>query len=325
MSKPLIKDLTYYQTGGTAEEIFTPSSTEEVAQILEEIFVRKSPYYFLGGGSNSLAMDDPYKGSVISFHKLKSLEFSDDEMIVGAGVDNTDLAKAAYQAKKDGLSWMYRLPGQVGATVRMNARCYGGEISQVVKSVEVVTPQGQIKTYQNQGIFKGYKDTIFMESGEAITRVTFQVKKGDQERILSEMEYCEQDRIKKHQFDYPSCGCVFKNNYDIGVPSGLLLQESGAKAMSVSGAVVNPHHANFVFNQGASSRSILELTLDMRDAVFEKFGVFLDYEMEVLGAIPEELKSRFMLKKSHQPIEEKLTPLREAFKQKGKPKSISDC
>ena len=50
-------------------------------------------------------------------------------------------------------------------------------------------------------------------------------------------------------------------------------------------------HANFVFNLhgAASSRDIVELTLMMREAVYTRFGVWLEYEMEILGNMPDDL------------------------------------
>ena len=309
----LLKELAYYKTGGKADHIKTPSSTAEVALILKKLHQEGGRYFFLGSGSNSLVMDEAYGGSVISFHKLNHLQVEGDKILVGAGCLNTDLAKAAYDHGLAGLSWLYRLPGQLGATTRMNARCYGGEISEVVVSVEVVTREGEVVVYKNEGIFKGYKDTSFMTSGEAITQVTFQAHKGDPKEIWQKMQACEKDRLSKNQFDYPSCGCVFKNHHEIGVPSGMLLQAAGAKKMSTKTLLVNPHHANFVFNKGATSREILELTLKMRDAVYEEFGVFMAYEMEMLGDVPQDLKDQLAAQKPHKLKRDKLAPLIEAF------------
>ena len=56
-------------------------------------------------------------------------------------------------------------------------------------------------------------------------------------------------------------------------------------------AVVSSHHANFIYNTGgAKSRDILELSLQLRERVWDAFGVWLEYEMEILGTIPSDLQ-----------------------------------
>ena len=138
---------------------------------------------------------------------------------------------------------------------------------------------------------------------------------GDQSKISEHMEFCRTDREKKGQFLFPSCGCVFKNDYTVGVPSGLLIEASGMKGVRVGNAEVSEYHANFVFNRGATSRQILELTMVMREAVFRNFGVWMEYEMEVMGVIPEDLRARFYESRSATP-NDKLRALQEKFAKK---------
>jgi len=206
---------------------------------------------------------------------------------------------------------MYALPGQLGGTVRMNARCYGGEISQIATSVTTIDLDGRLHTYDGRQAFRGYKDTIFMVNREMICEINFALNPhADRSQLERMMFDCEVDRRMKGQFDWPSCGCVFKNSYDIGVSSGLLLDAVGAKSLRVGHAVVSPIHANFVYNQGASAEDILELTFQMQELVFAKFGVWLSYEMELLGAFNAKLLTRYHEVRESKPLENLLAPLR---------------
>ena len=65
---------------------------------------------------------------------------------------------------------MYRLPGH-GGTVRMNARCYGGEISQVCSAVTVVTKDGKIKTYDSTEKFFVVADTYSWKMATLFARL----------------------------------------------------------------------------------------------------------------------------------------------------------
>jgi len=168
----------------------------------------------------------------------------------------------------------------------------------------------------DSSMFRGYKDTIFMTNGEVITSIKVDLTPGKTQDILSEMKTCELDRKGKGQFTYPSCGCVFKNDYEVGVPSGMLIEAAGFKGYKYKGAQVSPQHANFIFNVDSTARDILELSFLIREEVFKKFGVWLQYEMEVLGRLPEDLLQKKNEAKAHQMKEEELVKLRAKFNQK---------
>lgn len=312
-----LRDLAYYRTGGRCQALYEPKTIEDLSRIVTALHATQQKYFVLGGGTNSLVLDEDWPGAVIVFRRMKSIEVRGQTLYAEAGADNTDVSQAALQAKLDGIAWMNRLPGQIGGTVRMNARCYGGEISQVANEVHAVLPDGTIKIYTRaDGIFRGYKDTLFMDNGAIVAAAVLQLEEGVRGSIETRMKFYEDDRTKKGQFHYPTCGCVFKNDYTVGVPSGMLLDKAGAHRLSRTEAALNPQHANFVYNKGASSRDIIELTLAMRDLVFKEYGVWMEYEMEILGELPPDLQTRVNQKKTQQPDEEKLSALRALFQKK---------
>jgi len=309
----LLKEISYYQTGGTCDLLASPGSVQELADVMSDIHADQTPYFLLGAGSNSLIMDDHWPGTVVTFERLKGLATNGHQITAEAGVGNTQLTEHCLESGLSGAEWMYYLPGQLGATVRMNARCYGGEISRTVKTVTTVTQDGQIKHYANQGIFLGYKDTIFMTNREVVASVDLALKPGEPEEMQKRMDACRKDREQKHQFAHPSCGCVFKNDYTAGVPSGLLLDNADVREFNTDQVEISPWHANFVFNRGASSRQILETALNMREAVYRKFGVWLTFEMEILGSVPDDLKNRVLESREPQLNESEIDPLRTLF------------
>lgn len=309
----LLKDISYYKTGGTADNIFAPADIDELSRELKAIRENNVPCFILGAGSNSLVMDDHWPGTVLLCNNLNDIEVNKEIVRVQAGVENTQFVEACLNNELEGVSWMNYLPGQIGSTVRMNARCYGGEISQIVESVTAVNKSGKVKTYRGSGVFHGYKDTVFMENGNIVAEVTFKLSKGNPGDIQNHMDFCRSDRESKHQFMYPSCGCVFKNDYTVGIPSGMLLEDAGVRQLSNESVEISPYHANFVFNKGAAARDILSISLDMRDLVYEKFGVWLEFEMELLGVVPEDLKRRASETKTQKFSQKELEPLRQKF------------
>ena len=310
-----LSDYAYYRTGGHCQALYEPRSIDELSAILKNLHGNQTPYFVLGSGTNSLVWDDFYPGAVIIFSQMKRIRREVNQLICEAGADNTSIAQTALEGALAGISWMNRLPGQIGATVRMNARCYAGEISRVVSSVRAVLPDGTITHYTPaDGIFKGYKDTLFMNNGAVIAEATLSLAPGDKTAIESHMKFCEDDRIKKGQFVYPTCGCVFKNNYRVGVPSGMLLDRAKAQCLSQATVALNPQHSNFVYNKGASSAAILAFTFQMQELVYQEFGVWMEYEMEILGRPAPALQKRIKEVRPQKIKEDKIEPLRATFK-----------
>ena len=315
MAAPLLKDILYYKTGGRCKEFVEPATVAELAVAVKRLNAAGTAFIPVGAGTNSLFMDDDFSGAVISFRKLDTLEISGTTIKVGAGIENTYFSETVYEAGLAGAGWMNRLPGQIGGTVRMNARCYGGEISQITREVTVVTRSGEIVKYTDpKAMFRGYKDTIFMTNGDLVCEALIELRNGNMQEVRDKMDFCASDRIGKGQFTHPSCGCVFKNDYAVGVSSGMLLEEAKVKLLKHGGAEVSPAHANFVFNKGASARAILELSVMMREAVWSMFGVWLEYEMEILGSVPKDMEAKIFEERVPAFKLEKLTPLRERMK-----------
>lgn len=287
-----LREYAYYRTGGRCDRLYAPETIEELQDSVQEIRRSGLPWFLLGGGTNSIVMDEHWPGAVLVFRHMQRLEVRGDVLYVEAGVDNTTIARRAHEHGLAGAAWMNRLPGQLGGTVRMNARCYGGEISEIARRIVAVTRTGQVREYADRAVFRGYKDTMFMDNGDLVAAAELQLAPGDRAEILAKMKFCEDDRTRKGQFLFPNCGCVYKNDYTVGVPSGMLLETAGAKTLRKGAAEVSQGHANFVYNKGATSRDILELTIMMRELVYERFGVWLEYEMEMLGHVPEDLQER---------------------------------
>jgi UDP-N-acetylmuramate dehydrogenase len=75
----------------------------------------------------------------------------------------------------------------------------------------------------------------------------------------------------------------------------MLLEAAGAKKLRKGGARVAESHANFIFNLSqATARDILELSFEMQDLVYREFGVWLHYEMELLGQVGSDLRQRYL-------------------------------
>jgi len=318
-----LKNLCYYKTGGFCKKLYQPQNEKELEEALKEIHKNGEKFFILGAGSNSLVSDEVWDGSVLNLAEMKKLELKDDcEIIAEGGVTNFALSEFALEKGLGDAAWMYGLPGSLGATVRMNARCYGGEISQIVTRIVSFDQKGIKKIYINtrheKNIFSGYKDTIFMKNNEIISEVTVHLKPAKRANLKEKMMSYYEDRKSKDQYEWPSCGCVFKNDYrkEVSVPSGLLIDSCGLKGSFVGGAVLSEKHANFIQNRGATSRDILELSLLIREKVWKDLGIWLEYEMEALGHFPQDLEQKMRERRVENFNQKKIAELQAKFQKK---------
>ena len=281
-----IAEKAYYGIGGKVRFFCMPSSVAELAMLVSWSRSGGLPLAMLGLGSNMLFSDSDFPGVVVSMEgMLQFWQVSELEFFFEAGVENTAVSETMQRNGIAGADWLYRLPGRIGGTVRMNSRCFGGEISSIASAVQVLTLEGSLVLRRPEEVFLGYKHTSLMHTGEIVTGVLLQFPaKADPDAIRAEMLEHEAERLRKRHFDFPSCGSTFKNNHDCGKPSGMIFEELGFSGAREGKAVVGEHHANFIFNTGgAQADDVLRIAGKMRSAAFKDAGVELELEVECTG------------------------------------------
>ncbi len=286
-----IKEKSYYQMGGIAQYFATPNSLSEIIQVIQLAKEHSLPIAILGSGSNCIFSDEYFDGLVISLTNLKKWWWESDSLLfVESGLTNTEVANICLDAERAGASWMYRMPGQIGASVRMNARCYGGEMSQIVTEILTIDTNGHLKAIPAKEIFKGYKSTCLMNTPEIVVGVRMHFSQTKNADILrAHMQSCEDNRNSKMHFLHPSCGSTFKNNYSYGKPSGQIFDELGLKGKKRGSAEVSAYHGNFIWNKGfAHTADMLELSAYMRKLAQEKRDVELNLEVQPIGKFTKE-------------------------------------
>ncbi|NTU68273.1 MAG: UDP-N-acetylmuramate dehydrogenase [Chlorobiaceae bacterium] len=277
----------YYGIGGTARWLARPGSVRELAELIGWCRRNAIPMIVAGKGSNMLFSDDDFPGLVVSTASMKRMVMvSGDELFCETGVENSEVALRLMEEGISGGEWLYRLPGMIGSTVRMNGRCYGLEASAVTAGVATVGLDGTVRWRTNDEVFQGYKQTCLMNGSEVVAGVLLRLpgRKSPAE-IMATMDQYGLDREAKHQFDFPSCGSTFKNSYAAGRPSGRIFESLGFKGRREGGAMVSEHHANFIFNTGnARAEEVLRLAAAMRTAAREQAGADLELEVQCAGS-----------------------------------------
>lgn len=276
---------TTYRLGGPADLLLLPADAAEFAAAVRWAAAHALPVTVLGGGSNVLVSDAGVEGAVIITTRMQALSFEDGAVSAESGISMDLLCELCAGRGLAGIANFYGMPGTLGGAVMMNARCYEHSIDEVIETVDAVGAAGEPRRYSRADCRFAYKDSRFQEGGEWIVGVRLALHPGAPPgELRAEMEHRRQHRENMGQYRFPNAGCVFKNDYSVGIPSGKLVEWCGLKGFRVGGAEVFPSHANFVVNTGgATAADVLAVIRHVERVVFEQKGVRLEREVRLLG------------------------------------------
>ncbi len=297
-----LSEITWYKIGGRAKYLFYPRNAGEIQKCLKFIKGQEIPFFVIGGGSNVLIGDHDYKGAVICTREISHMELVDEFTIkVGSGTPASNVAEFALENELEGCEFLYNLPGSIGGAAVMNAQAFGSRMSDIVLIVRTVDYDGNLKVFTNKDIEYDYKKSIFQHSESIIYEIEIVLEKGDVNVIKSKMDYNRNVRVNNKHFEFPSCGCVFKNIPDKNIHAGKIIDELGLKGSALGGAKVFENHANFIVNYGdAKANDVIDLIKSVKDKVYEERDIELEMELELLGNFEhyeEKLSAKYPEKK----------------------------
>ena len=282
LEEPMKNHVTF-RVGGPADFFVTPKNYEELSWVLKCCAKYEMPCYIMGNGSNLLVSDQGYRGVVIQlFRQLNDIQCEGNVIRAQAGALLSAVANRALEEKLTGFEFAAGIPGTLGGACVMNAGAYGGEMKDVLKSVTVLTREGERITLQKNELELGYRTSIIAKKNYIVLEAEIELEAGDAEEIKAVMDDLKERRTTKQPLEYPSAGSTFKRPE--GYFAGKLIQESGLQGFQVGGAQVSEKHCGFVINKDqATAADIAELIRQVQDRVEEKFGVRLETEVKRLG------------------------------------------
>lgn len=280
---------TSYQVGGKADVLAIPNTIDEIEQIVRMCIKEKVPYFVMGKGANILVHDEGFRGVVILLEKCCSQLFNQGNLLyAGAGATVAELVEYCEKHGLEGLDYMSGIPGTIGGALRMNAGAFVGEIGDRVIRIDVLNNKGHRIPVSREEAGFGYRRAEGLEDKTLLGCWLF-VEKGDPAKLTKSREDYLKRRAEKQPLEYPSCGSVFKR--PPGDYAGRLIEEANCKGFTIGGAMVSNKHANFVVNfNHASARDIYEVISQVQQKVYERFGVWLQMEVKLVGFSEEDQK-----------------------------------
>ena len=302
---------TTLKVGGPAEYFATVTTLDQMIKLVRWARGVGLPYYILGGGSNIVVSDAGIRGLVI-YNRCRQVRvdmapccvFSrkhvpgeendlDDRpfLFAEAGAAMAGAARTSMAAGLSGLEWAVSVPGTVGGAIVGNAGAHGKSIGDNLWNAMILDEQGDVDEVAVADLAFAYRTSALKQKlpvkagmGPVVLCANFRLAEGDPDAIKATAEQYLQHRRRTQPVE-PSAGSTFQN--PPGDYAGRLIEAAGLKGARVGGVAVSEQHANFLINPGgvgsARSADVAELMGKIQETVKERFGVWLEAEVRLVG------------------------------------------
>lgn len=278
-----MSDYTSFHAGGNAMCLVEVHNLDELRRVLKVVRREYLPYMILGNGTNILVEDQGYSGvAIVLKGDFESIKFSGTEAICGGGASIAKTARMAAEESLSGMEFACGIPGTVGGAIKMNAGCFGSDVSRIVKKVKVLTTAGEEMTLRPYQLNFKYRYSLFYEKKYIVLEAVFELHEGDREQIIETINEYSRLRHEKQPLEYPNAGSIFRNPK--GDSAGRLIEAAGLSGFGVGGAEVSTKHCGFIINKGnASATDITTLMGHIKRTVYKDSGILLEPELIILG------------------------------------------
>ncbi|MDF1497186.1 MAG: UDP-N-acetylmuramate dehydrogenase [Patescibacteria group bacterium] len=294
--------------GGPASLYLATSDVDELTDAIEMANKEKIPWFIFGGGSNLLVSDDGFDGLAIQV-AFREVKVREKTIIVDAGAITGAVARQSVADGLEGMEWAATLPGTIGGAIYGNSGCWGGEMKDIVVTVDAIhLPDMKRVVYPNAKCKFGYRDSVFKHEPHIILRATLGLKKSEDPSVVnSRMEEFAAKRKECQPFSESSAGCMFKNftfkdeselerlKNDVkeippemlakkSLSAGWLVSQVGMKGEKIGEAQISEKHGNFIVNLGnARAQDVLMLTSKAKMKVRDEYNIMLEDEVRLIG------------------------------------------
>ncbi len=236
-------------------------------------------YKIIGSGTNLIGSDSiapsTYTIQLVG-DEFSAFTTTPSEIKCGASLMLPKLAHQLAQQGDETFAELSGIPGTIAGALIGNAGAHGKCIFDPLKSVEIMTSQGDIISLTPQEIPHHYRTATF-PSNSIILSATFNRAKLTTPEIASHKirEYAHWR--KTHQPQSASAGSIFKNPENFS--AGYLIDKCGFKGCRFKSLEISSQHANFIVNHAtASEKDFTKLIQIIRQIVYTQTQINLQME-----------------------------------------------
>ena len=238
------------------------------------------PIFIIGALSNTIIRDGGVKGIGIKLNEnFSKIKIHENYIEVGASLLNMKFARYAKKNNFYGYDFLSGIPGTIGGSIKMNAGCYGREMSDILYEVQILDRNKGLYNISRNKLDMAYRKTSISD-GSIIISAKFRYFSEDKDAIS--LFDLKQQRIKTQPVNKLTGGSTFKN--PIGHKAWKLIEEAGCRGLSIGGAKISEMHANFIINYNNATASDIESLGDtVKQRVYDNSGIKLEWEILKIG------------------------------------------
>lgn len=180
-----LSTLTTMRLGGPAHQVVRVTSETELKAIYSSQIHSREPFFVLGGGSNVIARDEGFQGTIV-LNRIAGFEILDENengatIRIGAGEHWDTVVEKCCQLDLSGIEAMSAIPGTAGATPVQNVGAYGQEIADtLIELTALDTETGEFTTLRKDQCGFSYRNSIFKDPASRhhiITSITLRLRR----------------------------------------------------------------------------------------------------------------------------------------------------
>jgi len=276
--------LTTLRVGGSVDRLTTAATADELVAALRLARDAGLPGGVLGKGSDIVVADRGIRGLVVR-NRAEAIQIDGSEVRAESGAAMAALVKRCTAAGLRGIEFGISIPGSVGGAVWANAGAHGGEMKDVVVSVDAWSGARDADGVRAMGAEEcgfAYRSSSFKDGPWTILGARLRLARGHPAEIAAQVAANQAHRRATQPLADQNAGSVFRN--PPGDHAGRLIDEAGLKGHRIGSAEVSTLHANFiVVDRGGLAADVRRLGDHVRSVVADRFGVDLQYEIEFVG------------------------------------------
>ncbi len=285
------------KVGGCAEYFVTVDRRADLCRLIRRAHVTRTPFYLLGGGTNTLFADAGMAGVTI-YNRCRCMQYEQAGSRVVLEADSglllAQCARFSLHRHWTGLEWAISVPGTLGGAVVGNAGAHGSDMAGCLTEIAMCQSSGPCNWVPAAALRMAYRHSNLKSGGPhraalkpAIVGVRLHLDQGDTAAIQTKARQFLQHR-RNTQPTAPSIGSVFRN--PPGQFAGQLIEAAGCKGWTCGTMAVSEQHANFIIKQPGSAQGkaqdVLSLIQAVRHRVLHHAGILLQPEIGLAGEWP---------------------------------------
>lgn len=260
----------------------SPENEEKLIALIEYLKKREIPFKVVGRMSNILFKTALYDGVIIQTTKINTKYIAENKITISCGAVLPPVIRQIAEYGLGGFEGLAGIPGTVGGMLRQNAGAFGYEISECFSEALIYdTETSERKSIGKADMDFSYRKSILENSALILLSATFTPVHKTKDEICETIRAFAKKRGDTQPISDPSLGSVFKRCD--GISAGYYIDRAGLKGMTVGGAQISHKHAGFIVNRGdATADDVLRLIENIKRGVYEKFGIELCEEIEIV-------------------------------------------